>query len=97
MKKIFNTLVVLCVVLFGSAVIACTQNSAEVITGGACSIKELKNLEKNTTARKGIKFLPFTERNLRPVKTLPVMEKSNNDECLFGMCLYRRILEIESR
>lgn len=93
MKKIFIIPVVLCTILCSAAVFACTQDKAEVITGGACSIKEL-NLEKNKTIYQRTDLLPNGERDLRPVKlTPPTMPKSSDDKCLFGMCLYQRILE----
>lgn len=94
MKKIFTTLAVISAMFFVVPAFACSQEKAEVITGGACSIKELNNLEKEKTVKKN--FLPLGERDLRPVKERPVMPLSD-DDCLFGMCLYRTILERESR
>lgn len=91
MKKIFNSLVILCAVLCAISASACTQQNGS-ITGGACSIKEL-NLEKNKAENSKMRFLPYNERNLRPVKIRIEMSKSTDDECLFGMCLYRQIME----
>lgn len=91
MKKIFNTLVILCAVFYAAPALACSKDSGN-ITGGACSIQEL-NLEKNRTENSRIRFLPYNERDLRPVKIKVEIQKSTDDECLFGMCLYRQIIE----
>lgn len=100
MEKIFKALLTICVALcyiaFVNPAHACSQNTIDQskstqITGGACSIKELNNLENNR-AVKGKINLPYgLERNLRPVKPNSEMFKSN--DCLFGTCLYRTILE----
>lgn len=93
MKKIFKTLVIIFAMLFAVPTLACTQKMTGVITGGACSISELNNLERSKIKQGKMNSLPYGERYLRPVKIVPVMSKSNNDNCLFGMCLYRNILK----
>lgn len=100
MKKIVNSLVTICAafavlsVLFCTSVYAaCTQNEAEVVTGGACSIKELQNLEKHRTEKSKMNFLPYGQRNLRPVRQqVQVMPKMGDDDCLFGRCLYKSLI-----
>ena len=82
----------LCAILCSATVFACTQDQAEVITGGACSIKEL-NLEKNKTIHQRTNPLLQGERDLRPVKLTPANMPKQVEKCLFGMCLYQKILE----
>lgn len=100
MEKIFKTLVIILALLCTAPSWAsCTQEKIgtfrgglfkeEVVTGGACSIKDL-NLENNKVTKETV--MP---RNLRPVRSNPRIPSSFNDDCLFGMCLYRRILENE--
>lgn len=93
MKKVFKTLVVLFVMFCTVPAFACSQKTTGSITGGACSIKELNNLENSKIVKgKTNQFLYGTERNLRPVK--PNFEKINTgSDCIFGMCLYRNLLE----
>lgn len=97
MKKIFNTLVIFCVAFCTifcaeQALATCPQKETEIVTGAACSIKEL-NLEKNKTAQEKINLSPTKERNLRPVKINSRVQQSDGDNCLLGMCLYRSLLE----
>lgn len=89
MKKILTTLVILFAASSVQFASACSQ-SAESITGAACSIKDLKTLEKSKTSQEKV-LSPQTEKNLRPVRTNPGMQKSDDDECLFGMCLTKRL------
>ena len=99
MKKVFDTFVFLCAILVSAAVFACSQDTVVtrggIVTGGACSISEL-NLEKNKSVMKKADFLPLGEKSLNQVKTQPVKPLSNYDDCLFGRCLYKQIIEIES-
>lgn len=101
MKKISNSLVLTCAVFSLSCILtsvyACSQDTAGFLTGGACSVKELKNLEKTNVLQKRKNFLPSGERNLRPVRQVPGVAKSDDDDCLFGMCLYKKILELGSK
>ncbi len=101
MKKIFIPLVltfaIFCFSCTLTSVYACIQDSAGYITGGACSIKELQNLEKNKSEqnkyqfqkKNGIDFAP----NMRPSQ----IQSIDSFNCLFGMCLYRKILETQSK
>lgn len=97
MKKIFDALVIFCFTLCTvfctqHALATCSQKAAETMTGAACSIKEL-NLGKNKTAQDSLNISPIKERNLRPVKINSKVQKSDGDNCILGMCLYRNILE----
>lgn len=100
MKKIFKTLVIIYVVLFATSTVlacSCSTNTTGVVTGGACSISELTNLEKYKAEKGKWDFLAKPERNLRPVKPTLEIHKINNENCLFGMCLYRTILEEKAK
>lgn len=90
MKKILTTLVILFAASSVQFASACSQSSAESITGAACSIKDLKALEKGKTSQEKV-LSPQNEKNLRPVRMNPEMQKSDDDECLFGMCLTKRL------
>jgi len=95
MKKIFEMLVIFATVFYGTAALACSQEMSGsktegMITGGACSISELNNLEKNKSVQKMSPF-PIGERDLRPVKLSS--PKPNDVECLLGLCLYQKVLE----
>lgn len=88
MKNIFKTLIVFFAVLCAIPTWSCSQNIGSM-TGGACSIKELNNLEKNKTEK--VNFAK--ERNLRPVRLNPEITKLCDAYCVFGMNLQRILLE----
>lgn len=98
MKKISEALLILCIIFCCYFCVnrasACSPNGTEEqITGGACSIKDLNNLE-STRASKAKSM--GAERDLRPVKINSQMPKQQSDDCIFGKCLYRQILELKS-
>ena len=93
MKKIFQTLVVIVAVgcanpSFGE----CGQTKAEIVTGGACSISELRNIEKSKIATDKTGLNPKGERDLRPLRQKDEMNKLFDDDCLFGTCLLKTLL-----
>lgn len=81
MKKIISTLVVLFAVFGAQYASACSQTQ-ESMTGGACSIKDLQNLEKS---KKQESNFDKTDQDLKPVKSSPEKQKSGCE--LFGLCL----------
>lgn len=98
MKKIFQTLVILCVFSVSTgALAACSTKINQGVTGGACSIKELQNLEKSKTVQGRFGVLQNSQRDLRPVATKPqtyYIENPNKIVCpMRGMCLYRELFE----
>jgi len=92
MKKIFKTLVVLFAMLCSGATFACSQNPVGSITGGACSIAELNNLENNKTVKERINLLPQVGRDLRPIQRNSQITKIY-ENCNFGTCFYRIFYE----
>lgn len=92
MKKIFRALVVFLVAACAMPVFACSQVTGNM-TGGACSIKELQNLEKTKTSQEKVFFQLKPERNLRPVKTNPEIRQMPIKGCLFETCLLKEILD----
>ena len=92
MKKIFITLVIFCAVFSVLPVCGCSQGNSESMTGGACSVKELNNLEKTGTVKGKIDSKPRMEVDLRPVKNAQEIRKNEVKTCLFGECLYKTIL-----
>lgn len=99
MKKIFNTLVIFCVAFCTifcaeQVLAACPQKATEIVTGAACSIKEL-NLEKSRTAQEKTNLSQTKERDLRPTKLNAKTPAASVDTCFLGTCLYRNLLENE--
>lgn len=95
MKKIFKTLVVLFAVFSSGVAFACSQdmkNQAGGITGGACSIAELNNLENNRTVKERLNLSSSVGRDLRPIQKNSQMTKLG-ENCTYGMCLYRIFYE----
>lgn len=95
MKKIFKTLVVLFAVLCSGVAFACSQDTnvqAGGITGGACSIAELNNLENAKTVKERVNLSSPTGRDMRPVRKSSQITKLN-DNCSYGLCLYRIFYE----
>ena len=88
----FKALVVFCAAICVMPVFGCAQVTGNM-TGGACSIKELQNLEKNKTSQERVYFQVKPERNLRPVKTNPEIRNMPIEGCLFGKCLMKEILD----
>ena len=93
MKKMFTTLVVFCVALFALPACGCSQENSANITGGACSIKELNNLEKSKNQQMDIDSKSKVGIDLRPVRINPEIRKSEDSTCVFGKCLYKTILD----
>lgn len=95
MSKVIKPLLVLAIVsciIPAYSYAACSSDMAGVYTGGACSINELnKNLENEKAGSQVSLTKP--QRNLRPVKNLSGMPKSNENSCLFGMCLFRTLID----
>lgn len=95
MNKYIKVLAVLLVVLCSGEVFACGEKQIESITGGACSILELNKLEKS---KETMQPPVLSEgKDLRPVRKTPVINKLDDNECLLGTCLYRIIVEKETR
>lgn len=97
MKKIFRNFVVasvaVLVVSFAMPVFAdCQKKETEIVSGSACSISDLKTLEKNKNMGDEINSMTAKEKDLRPIKLNPKSEDALGDNCLFGMCLYKNIL-----
>lgn len=92
MKKMLKALMVFCAVICVMPVFGCAQVT-ENMTGGACSIKELQNLEKEKTSQEKVYFQVKPERNLRPVKTNPEIRNMPIQGCVFGRCLIKEILD----
>lgn len=91
MKKMSKALMVLCALFFVLPVYSCTQNEGN-ITGGACSIKELQNLENSKTSQEKVFFQSKTERNLRPVRSNLEIRQMPPEGCTFGRCLLKEVL-----
>lgn len=90
MEKVIKALLVLSFVFFAAPIWACDLKTGEQnITGAACSIKELNNLEKNKNAQNVV--MPERNRDLRPIRLSPDI-KNPADDCLFGMCLQKTLL-----
>lgn len=93
MKKIFfTTLAVIFAVQCTIPVWSCSLEKG-IMTGGACSIKELNNLEKSRNPQKKVNLNSKGERNLRPVRLNPEITKPDEGSCIFGMCLNKTLLE----
>lgn len=98
MKKIYNAMLITCFALYflfcGNSASACSQKGVNgQITGGACSIEELNNLENAKIQKGRMNFLSKQERDLRPYR--PFIESQKSADCIFGNCLYKTILKDE--
>lgn len=92
MKKMLKALMVMCALFFVLPVYSCSQTEGN-ITGGACSIKELQNLEKNKTSQEKSFFQQSKpERDLRPVRSNPEIRQMPPEGCVFGRCLFKEVL-----
>lgn len=92
MKKIIKTLVMLSILTLALPSFGCGEDKLYGITGGACSISELRNIEKNRIATDKDGLNPKRVIDLRPVRLTPEKSKFQEDECLFGSCLYKTLL-----
>ena len=88
------TLIMLAILITASLSISvqgCTNVENGQITGGACLIKDLQNSrEDNLLKDKEFKVFLYQEMDFIP------FEQSNKlfpDNCLFGKCLYKQVLE----
>lgn len=91
MKKMLKALMVLCAFICVVPAYACSQTGAN-ITGGACSIKELQNLEKSNASQEKVFFQLKPERNLRPVRSNLEIRQMPPEGCTFGRCLLKEVL-----
>lgn len=96
MKNVFTTLVIFSVALFtiyaATPVYSCSKESKEIITGSACTIKELQNLEKAKNPVERLNLEPKGERDLRPVRYTQEITNIKLKECKFGVCLPKSLL-----
>lgn len=94
MKKIFKTLVILIAVFCAASTptFACAKKASDIVTGSACSIAEINNLEKAKHSQVNDNFKMKNEKNLRPVRLSPEIPKTTGDDCIFGNCLYKSVL-----
>lgn len=96
MKNVFNTLVVIFVAFFtictAIPAYSCSKESAGITTGGACTIKELQNLEKAKNPVERLNQEPKGERDLRPVRYTQEITNIKLKECKFGVCLPKSLL-----
>lgn len=94
MKKIFKTLVILVAVFCAASTptFACAKKAGDIVTGSACSIAEINNLEKAKHSQEKVDSKLKNERNLRPVRLGPEIPKTTGDDCIFGNCLYKSVL-----
>ncbi len=94
MKKVFAASLFLCMTFCVMPVLGCKQETTGIITGGACSIKELNKLEENKNIQKRFKSELNGERDLRPVRAKSETEIFEvSDGCLFVPCLYKIIFK----
>ena len=96
MEKIFDIFLAVLLALFLAKtipVLACS-NGSEIVTGAACSIKDLND------ASEGRVFVdkPDIQKNfvkdLRPVRMQAPEKKDYKVNCPFGSCLYKTVLKI---
>lgn len=92
MKKMSKALIVICAFIFVLPVYSCSQTEGN-ITGGACSIKDLQNLEKSNASQEKGFFQLKPERNLRPVRSNPEIRQMPPEGCVFGRCFLKEVLE----
>lgn len=96
MKNVFTTLVILLAAFFTIyAVIpaySCSKKSTGIVTGSACTIKELQNLEKAKNPVERFNQEPKGERDLRPVRYTQEITNIKLKECTFGVCLPKSLL-----
>ena len=93
MEKIFKILLILLCAFCTMPVFACSSDKAETVSGAACSISELNNLEKARTDKGRIDLNSKMGVDLRPVRITPEIKATEDKGCLFGKCLYKTILE----
>lgn len=91
MKKMIKALLVLGAIFFVMpAYAACSVKPSETMSGAACSIKDLQNLEKTKNVQEKV-LIPEREKDLRPVRLNQETPKLNGDDCLFGNCLQKTL------
>lgn len=87
MKMILCTLVSLSIIFSSMQAFACPLDKGN-ITGGACSVKDIQNLEK---AKMQEKVTVKEGKNLRPVKITPEVKNPEQTQCIF--CLQEGLFE----
>ena len=91
MKKILIWPAVLFVTLTIAPAFSCTEGKNGEITGAACSIKELNNLETRNKILENGQTAKFNW-TFKPQKSNSELLRPDDKDCLFGMCLYKTIL-----
>lgn len=87
MKMIFCVVVYLSIIFSSMQAFACSLDKGQA-TGGACSVKDIQNLEKNKVQEK---VNTRGEKNLRPVKITPEIKNPEQAQCIF--CLQEGLFE----
>lgn len=91
MKITINTLVIILVMLLTLPAFAVCPVHKGKLTGSACSINDIKNVENQRTQEKvNLKG----EKNLRPVKVTPEIKNSEESQCIF--CLQEALFGKEN-
>jgi len=86
MKMILRMLVILLAMFCVMPCFACPQKGET--TGGACSIKDIQNLEKSEKMQEKADFnLRGLNggKNLRPIKINPEIKNPDEESCIFCM------------
>ena len=90
MKTALKTLVILFAMFCAMPIFACPSQSGDV-TGGACSVKDIKKLENERMGQGMQEGVNFNlrglngEKNLRPVKINPEIKNPSEESCIFCM------------
>ncbi len=87
MKMILCALVSLSIIFASMQAFACALDKGN-ITGSACSVKDIQNLEK---AKMQEKVIIKEGKNLRPVKVTPEVKNPEQTPCIF--CLQEGLFE----
>lgn len=97
MKKMFKMMIILgCAFCTIPVFATCSSEKAGTVSGAACSIAELKSQEMNRTEKGRTNLGDMEskgEMNLRPVQMNTEVKAAPNGACVFGMCLYKSLLD----
>lgn len=86
MKTTLSIMAILLVMVCATPVFASCSLQSGKETGGACSIKDIKKVEKERMQEK----VNLTgEKNLKPVKINPEIKNPDEEQCIF--CLQKAI------
>lgn len=94
MKKILILLgIIFVAVFYATPAFSCSLNEKDIMTGAACSVKELNEMQRNNFQQERINVNPEDESDFRPLKNKGKKGSEFHMGCPYGMCIQKSLFK----